>query len=182
MIAKDRPAASRALVDALVLRELLSGRRPLLDPSRGSPQAYVVSWPEYLFLGELILCVGDRKPPGRKLALMRAIDELTKGCIRPTDWLGAVLDLGRVHDLHGIGIEVADPHPQAAQAVLDAMSNFHLDAREATNLVLADSEAMPFIATKSTLSAHMLAALSRSSIAFNLNETWVPNGLVRPPA
>lgn len=176
MTADDRQVANRALVDALVLRELLSGRRPSPSSPGAPPPAYVVSWPEYLFLGEAILHLGARKSPEQKPVTMRAVDELTKGRIGPTDWLGAFLDLGRVHDVHGIGIEVTDPHPQAAQAVLDAMSNFDLDAREATNLVLADSEVIPFIASESTLSDKMLTALNRSSIACRFVRT--PSGSV----
>jgi hypothetical protein len=165
-------AAGRALIDALILRELLSGRQPTTDLVQRRPTAYMVTWPEYLFLGKLIMNRSSAWSVRGKdlIPTLRAIDELTEGGIGLRGWLGAFLDLGRVQDIHGISVQVSHPHPEAAQGVLNAMVEFNLDPREATNLVFAESEGVQFLATQATVSDSMLVALGRSNVTYRLEE------------
>lgn len=165
-------AGGRVLIDALILRELLSGRLPKASTAQGGPAVHIVAWPEYLFLGNLILHVNSApRLSGQTLTpTLRAIDELAGGGIGVRGWLGAFLDLGRVQDIHGISVQISQPHPQAAQGVIDAMAAFNLDSREATNLVFAESEGTPFIATQATVTDSMLVALGRSNVTYHLEE------------
>lgn len=151
---------TRILTDALVLRELLCGRRPSLPFATEKHRAltFAVTWPEYLFLLQLY-----RGPmaQGKLPENMRAINALAgPNRLGVAGWLTPLFDLKRVQELHGFVIDLVVPQAEAAPEVAVAMHTLALDDREATNLVVADDADFLFCATYATVSPVMLRALN----------------------
>ena len=159
---RSRDANDRVLLDALCLRELMGGRVPHRGLERAS---FSVSWPEYLLLARVAWRLAFR--PSQP-AVVDAVAQAAGSVATPYHWVHALLDLNRVEDLHGLHVSLRIPRPEVATSVLAAMASLDLEERDATNLVLAESEQMLYLVHADTISDRMYQALTTRGIQYEL--------------
>ncbi len=130
------------LVDALTMRDVAVGLRPRPRALDLEISSYLITSYEYVFLLEAVSdeMAGSELPPE-----IVEIDRLLEGALTDQDWAAFGLDIEMITDVYGTAINLVTPSANRLRHVVAVREYYHIDLRDAVNLLAAEEYDVPFL-------------------------------------
>ena len=130
------------LIDALTMRDVVVGLRPVPRSIEVDISNYLITLHEYLFLLEVAT---EEMLETSAPSEIREVDDLLDRVLGARDWCAFNLDVEMINDIYGTSVEIISPSASRLRHVTAVQDYYRLDVRDALNLLAAEEREVPFL-------------------------------------